>query len=343
MKTAAACVLMLAAGVVAFGQNTTSPPSPTPSEGPVVYRTTGTRIGIARSIHIPADEEVSDTVVVVAGSLRLDGRARDGVVVVGGNLYLGPTADVRGEVVLVGGRIVRDPGARLRGEVTDISFGNWDTWSIGGVSFPTVEFGGVGRWVRLAGTLFRIAFLAVLMAFIVLVARAPVARVGRAAAAEPGKAFALGLAAEVLFLPALVIASLALIVTLIGIPLVALLVPAAMLLGFIALLLGFTSLACRIGEWVQDRLGWRAHNAFVATAIGLLLVLTPTLLARIIGVAPEPLRFAGWGLLAIGVALEFIVWTIGLGATLLTGFGRWSTAPPPVPPVAESGALPAVG
>jgi hypothetical protein len=33
-----------------------------------------------------------------------------------------------------------------------------------------------------------------------------------------------------------------------------------------------------------------------------------------------------------GVVVEFVVWTIGLGATLMTGFGRWSTVPPAVPP-----------
>ena len=53
------------------------------------------------------------------------------------------------------------------------------------------------------------------------------ARIGRAAAAEPGRAFLLGLAAEILFVPALIIGSIGLIVTIIGIPLVAILVPLA--------------------------------------------------------------------------------------------------------------------
>jgi hypothetical protein len=34
--------------------------------------------------------------------------------------------------------------------------------------------------------------------------------------------------------------------------------------------------------------------------------------------------------LITGVAAEFLVWTIGLGATLMTGFGRWNVAPPPI-------------
>ncbi|MCC7242779.1 MAG: hypothetical protein IT180_12690, partial [Acidobacteria bacterium] len=109
-----------------------------------------------------------------------------------------------------------------------------------------------------------------------------------------------------------------------------LLVPIALLLAGVALLLGYTALACRLGEWIEDRLGWRSRSAFLATAIGLVLIVGPILLARALGVAPEPLRLAAFAALVAGVFAEFLVWTIGLGAALLTGFGRWNTAPPPV-------------
>jgi hypothetical protein len=340
MKSVAAVALLLAAFSSASSQNASSPPSP-PAEQPQVYRTTGARIALGRNIHVPVDEEVNDAVVVVGGSARIDGRVRDGVVVVGGNLDFGPKADVRGEIVVVGGRIQREPGAQVRGRVSDVSFGDWGSWTLAGISLPVVDFGNFGRWLTLFGTVFRIAFLALVMATIILVARAPVARIGRSAAAEPGRAFALGLVAEILFIPALVIASVSLIVTIIGIPLVVFLLPVAVLTAFIALLLGFTALACRIGEWIEDRMGWRAHSAFLAMTIGLLLIVGPTMLARMIGVAPEPVRWAGFALLVVGIAVEFIVWTIGLGATLMTGFGRWSTAPPPAPHVAPPTILPA--
>lgn len=344
MKSVAAVVLLLAAVASADSQNTSSSPAPSaspPAEQPQTYRTTGARIALGRNIHVPVDEEVNDAVVVVGGSARIDGRVRDGVVVVGGNLDFGPRADVRGEIVVVGGRVHRAPGALIRGRVSDVSFGDWSSWTIGGLSLPVVEFGDFGRWLTLFGTVFRIAFLAVLMGIIILVARAPVARIGRSAAAEPGRAFALGLVAEILFVPALIVASVSLIITIIGIPLVVVLLPVAVLMAFVALLLGFTALACRIGEWLEDRVGWRGHSAFLAMAIGLLLVVGPTMLARVIGVAPEPLRWATFGLLAAGITIEFIVWTIGLGATLMTGFGRWSTAPPPAPPMAQVSILPA--
>ena len=64
--------------------------------------------------------------------------------------------------------------------------------------------------------------------------------------------------------------------------------------------------------------------------MGMLLIIAPTILARVLGVAPEPARVAAFGVLVVGVGLEFVIWTIGLGATLMTGFGRWNTSPPPI-------------
>ena len=339
---AAAALLLAAAGASLHAQNS-SGGAALPPDQPRVYRTTGSRVAIGRSIQVARDEEVNDAVVVIGGSLRVDGRVRDGIVVVGGNVDLGPDSDVRGDVVLVGGRLSRADGAQVRGSVSDVSFGEWGSWSLGGLYLPTVDFGDFGRWISLLGAVFRVSLLAILMALVLIVARAPVARVGRAAAAEPGRAFLLGLAAEILFLPAVVIASIGLIVTIIGIPLVVVLVPVAFLTIFAALILGFTGIACRLGEWVEDRLGWRGNNAFLATTIGLLLVIGPTFVSRMIGVAPAPLQLGAWALLFTGALIEFIVWTVGLGATLMTGFGRWSTAPPPVPPVAQPGIIPVTG
>ena len=35
-------------------------------------------------------------------------------------------------------------------------------------------------------------------------------------------------------------------------------------------------------------------------------------------------------MLAIGLTVEFLVWTMGLGAAIMTGLGRWYTVPPPI-------------
>jgi hypothetical protein len=266
--------------------------------------------------------------VVIGGSLNVDGRVRDGIVVVGGDLHLSSTADVRGDVVLVGGALTRDAGAQLSGNVNYVSFGDWSNRHF--VWFPSVRFGEFGRWIGLAGTLARISVLGVLMVMMLIVARAPVARVGRAALAEPLRALIIGLAAEIFFVPFLVAASIGLALTIIGIPFVAVLVPIAIVIAVFAFVLGFTALACRIGEWIEDRLGWQPGSAFVATAIGFVVLLTPTLLARFVAFASfgaAPLTFM---LLMIGLTVEFIAWTMGLGAAIITGLGRWYTVPPPI-------------
>ena len=307
----------------------------------ITYRLTGTRIALGQDVRIERDEEVTDAAIVVGGSLDVDGRVRDGIVVVGGNLHLSPTADVRGDVVLVGGTLTRDPGAQLTGGVDYISFGEWSRRNFAWL--PSVRFGEFGRWISLAGTLARVSVLGVLMVMMLIVARAPVARVGRAALAEPLRAFVIGLAAEVFFVPLLVAASIGLAMTIIGIPFVAILVPIALVVAAFAFVLGFTALACRIGEWIEDRLGWRPGNAFVATAIGFVLLLAPTLLARMVDVVSGGVAPVTFAMVAIGLAVEFLAWTTGLGAAIITGLGRWYTVPPPItaPPVEPTAAQPA--
>ena len=292
---------------------------------PITYRITGTRIAVGQDVRIERDEEVTDAVIVVGGNLIVDGRVRDGVFVAGGDIHLSATSDVRGEIIVAGGRITRDAGARQLGRVSYISLGDW--WNNRG--WPTIRFGEVGRWVSLAGTVARVSVLGLLMMMILAVARAPVARVGRAAFSEPLRAFFVGLAAEIFFLPFLIAASIGLIITIIGIPFVAVLVPIAIVLFVFAFLLGFTALACRLGEWVEDRLGWQPGNAFVATAIGFVILLGPTVLARFFHVAPWA-GPTGFALLVVAMTVEFVAWTMGLGAAIITGLGRWYTVPPPI-------------
>ncbi|HTM29800.1 MAG TPA: hypothetical protein VL263_00770 [Vicinamibacterales bacterium] len=313
-------------GLILVAQSPSAPP-PAAQEAtaPIIYKITGSRIAIAQDVEVSADEEIQDAVVAVGGSLRAAGRIRHGAVVIGGDIHLLPSADVQGDLVLVGGTLIRDPGARVAGAISYVSLGDWSR-SVGLFDWrPRLQFGTASRWVSLIATIFRVSILAALMVFVLLIARAPVARVGRAAAAAPFRAAVVGLAAEVLFLPLLLVASIALGITIIGLPLVFLVVPLAFVLAFFALMLGYTALACRLGEWLEDRLGWQLHSAYLATAIGLLLIVFPTLLSRLLGVAPAPLRMAAFGVLVAGVIAEFLVWTIGLGAALMTGLGRRNT------------------
>lgn len=81
------------------------------------------------------DGEARTDVVVLGGSLTVNGTARD-VVVVGGSMRLGPDAHVRGDLVNVGGSMSRSPGARVDGEVVNVGVTGLD-W---------LPFGGMGNW-----------------------------------------------------------------------------------------------------------------------------------------------------------------------------------------------------
>jgi len=310
-------------------------------QGTTTYRLTGTRIAFGQDVRIERDEEVTEAAVVVAGNLEVNGRVRDGIVVVAGDLHLSSTADVRGDIVLVGGALTRDPGAQVRGGIDYVSFGEWTNRNFGW--FGTVRFGEFPRWMFLLGTMARLSVLGVLMALMLIVARAPVARAGRAALAEPLRAFVIGLIAEIFFLPLVLAAAIGLAITVIGIPFALILLPLAIVIAVFAFVLGFTALACRLGEWIEDRLGWQPGSAFIATAIGCLVLLGPTLLARVFGVLPVDAWPLTYALVAVGLTVEFIAWTIGLGAAVTTGLGRWYTVPPPItaPPAAPTAAQPA--
>ncbi len=84
-----------------------------------------------------------------------------------------------------------------------------------------------------------------------------------------------------------------------------------------------------VGRWLSLA-GTLARVSVLAVLMGLVLIIGPTLAARLIGVAPAPWRIGAFALLVFGLTIEFLVWTIGLGAALMTGLGRWHTVPPSI-------------
>lgn len=297
--------------------------------GPVFHRT-GARIGVGKTIVVASDEEVTDGVYSLGGSVRIDGRVRDGVVVVGSDLELSPTADVRGDLTVIGGELRIAEGARHAGAVHHGAGTPWPRWSWPTVGWSWFEPGGAASWLPLAGTTTRILLLAVLMAILAVFAPARVARIGAAAVATPVRAGLVGLVAQVLFVPALIVLAVVMAITIVGLPFVAVVVPLAVLAMLATMLLGFTSLAGRVGRlFVGEAAG---EGAAAAALAGLAIIVLPTLLARLVGVGPDWLRFIAVALLVVGTAIEYVAWTMGLGAAIVTGLGRWAVVPPPVPP-----------
>ncbi|MEZ5290221.1 MAG: polymer-forming cytoskeletal protein [Vicinamibacterales bacterium] len=312
-----------------------APPPAPPAPTERVMRRSGARIALAKRIVVAADEDVRDGVFSLGGPVRIDGRVRDEVVVIGANVDLGPTADVRGDITVVGGELVMAPGARHVGDVHHAMGGDWPRWSWPSVRWTWFDPAGSARWFSLGATVLRVGMLALAVLLVTVVAGGRVTRVGAAAAAAPIRAGLIGVAAQVLFVPALVLLAVLLAVTIVGLPFIAVVLPLAVLALFLAMLLGFTGLAERLGRSLGARYAWAAHPTVGAALLGTLVIVLPTLASRLIGIAPDLLHPIVWALLAVGALVEYVAWTVGLGAALLTGLGRSAIVPPPVPPTAD--------
>jgi hypothetical protein len=285
-------------------------------------RRSGEKIRIAGSVTVGPDEVISGDVVAIGGSAHVFGEVRGDVVAIGGMVELGPNAIVHKDVTVVGGTLRRDPSARIEGELHEVGVG-----ALSGVRWTPPSLAGLwwgwtlGAVYALLATFIRVAVLCLLAAVVMLIGRDYVEQVGARAAAEPLKAGAIGFLAQVLFLPILIVTIVLLVVTIIGIPLL-LLVPFALLgLGAIAII-GFTAVSYHLGRLLIARMGWPTMGPYWTTIVGILLVVSPLLIARLIGLGGGPLFPMAIGLGFIGILVEYVAWTVGFGAVALARFGK---------------------
>jgi hypothetical protein len=301
-----------------------APPDPLPSpERPRARRggRDGDRVQIGRSIRINEGEVVDGDVVAVGGSVTVGGEVRGDVVSVGGSITLGPKASVANNVVVVGGQLRRDPSAQIGGRTQEIAIGalNFENWRLSSNPLRMMWGSMVGAAFALAFTLTRLAVLCLLAALVVLFAQSYMERAGARAAADPLKAGAIGLLAQLLFLPILVITVVVLIMTIVGIPLL-LLIPFVILGLAVVGLVGFTGVAHRLGHLALSRFGRSVDNPYLTSIAGIILVLSPLLLARLIGLVGNGGAPFSMGLGVAGTLLEYLVWTVGFGAVALMRF-----------------------
>lgn len=290
----------------------------------------GDRVRVGAGISVAEGEVIDGDVVSVGGSVRVDGTVGGDVVAVGGGVHLGPNAVVDGEVTSVGGTIERDPGAVVRGTVNEVAFAPHFGWrSDWG---PGPFFAGV---TGLIGTIVWIAVLILLACLAYLFARRPIERMEYRVGTSAWKAALVGLVAQLLFIPALVLTCVVLAISIIGIPFL-LLVPFAILALVIGSLLGFTAVAKRLGNVAEDRFGWHHASPYISLLVGIGLIMLLSFFGHALGVAGGPLKVFGAVLTVLGFIAQYVAWTIGLGVLLLTRFGtryRWSDGdtPEPVP------------
>jgi hypothetical protein len=289
------------------------------------FRGNGVHLRFLRSYTLAEGETGNEPIVVIGGSARIDGRAVDDVVVVGGSLHLGPKAVVEGNAVSVGGGVILEPGATVRGSIDDNSF---PSISIG----PAVWFGpdwvGIGSWNGWAfwGSVFRLSLTMGVALLLTLIAPNWISSIS---SRSPGASILTGLAIEVLFVPALVVLIVALIVSIVGIPLLAM-IPFLLAAFAFIWVAGFTGVAVRIGRALRGRGGMPDVSVF-DFLIGYTIIIGVTVLAQVMAYGLGWLSLATWPMRSAGLLVEYVAWTIGLGAAVTSLFAPRRLSPPPIP------------
>ncbi|MGE0641093.1 MAG: hypothetical protein AB7G12_00325 [Thermoanaerobaculia bacterium] len=235
-------------------------------------------------------------VTALNGSVRISGRVRGDVTVLGGDLTLEQNARVEGDALVLGGKFVASRDAHLSGRA---------------VAYPTVsrawltllEGPSLGLDARsplvIGAKLGLVAAWLALTLLLFATAGRPIVRTAEEIRLEPLRCFAAGLVG----LATMVLSALffsALLPSLVAMPLLVLLLLAALLLK----LWGMVALFHRVGRVVTGRRTARTI-AMHSAVVGLLLL----------------------GLLKLVPALGIWVWTaaslVGIGAALRSKFGRY--------------------
>lgn len=295
------------------------------------------RVTVGGSLTVDEDEVVEEA-VVIGGSLRVLGRVDgDAVViggrgeirgvvegdfsVVGGEAVLGPESRVDGDVAVVGGHLERHPGAEVGGEVSEVALGSAGLAALAG------GLGGRRHWEPpsatswVLGVFWFLVWLLVeilLACLALLLARRPIDRIGERLRAEPWKSGLVGLVAEILFIPVLLMVFLLLLISVIGWPLLPL-VPIGLLVLLVLAFFGYVAAALGVGDWIRRRLGWEVTGAYRVLILGLLLISSFGLIGQLLDFGP--LKFFSVLLTILGCVVGYVAWTVGLGAMLLTRFG----------------------
>ncbi len=317
-------------GIVKFGGNVTVEEGDRVAGEVVVFGGTARILGT-----------VEDELVVMGGTADLQGTVEGDVNVVGGTLTLGPKSVVEGDVSVAGGTLRREAGSRVDGKIDEVGVGD------GGMAMP-------GKWGKkrqsvsrgfsigsFAGTLWRGVLLLLLTFVMIAIGGRYVRPIAMRASAEPVRAGLTGLLAEVLFVPVLVLTVVVLAVSIIGIPFL-LLLPFALVLVALVALGGFSGVALELGRTLAGRIGFVTSSLYAQAAVGVGAVILLTLVGRGLRLLGGGFfgGFLGGTLLALGLMIEFLVWTVGLGAAiwvLRRSRGRVPYEPVAPAPATEAG------
>ncbi len=260
-------------------------------------------IKVGKDINIGNDQTVNNA-VAVAGQITVSGLVENNVVTIGGSIVLTNEAVVRGNVVCIGGVVVQGNGAQVFGNITEINSSNIST------VIASALQGDMDAWSWLVDII-KLCFFAMILMLALLTAflfPRPLNAIADSIRGNKTKSFFWGFLATLMIAPFFML----LVFSFIGIPLIPLAF-AALLLAF---MFGFISVSALLGNFILTKF-FRRHNKSLVreTMLGLILW-----------------WFISWVPFDIGIIIQMVVITIGLGGVFLTLFQHryQHLTPPPI-------------
>jgi hypothetical protein len=280
----------------------------------------GDRLWFRGQRAVAADEVIEGDVVVASGSLTVRGEVHGDAVVGGGDLVLEAGSVVYGDAVVTGGKLVNH-GGRILGKVQE--GGPARAAGTQSIHVRPGFLGALGQgWSRLVGLLAMGVVLGALGLGLSAYGRGYLEQASDVVRRAPLGAVGIGLAANVLAIPAFLAGMLALTLTLVGIPLLLVFIPMFWTAVCVLAAVGVVAVAYAVGQRTSERRRTGQGNASTYLMTGLLVLLAPLVGAQLLGMAP----FTG----AAGAALGYFAWTLlwltaslGAGAVLIVAVRAW--------------------
>jgi len=238
-------------------------------------------------------------VAIFGGIAKIAGTLKGDLAVFGGGIRVGGTGRIEGDVAIMGGRLEKEEGAVIKGEVTEMR----------GLSWPRVPFlfpmpfypryqpfEDLFGWLLGRSVRFILTLLALMAASVLVISLWPeqVRAVAETITKAPLESGGIGLAAIVLGVP---VGLVLLIAACLG-----LLVWLALL---VAGLFGLTALAYEVGKRVLERSGAGETSPIFHVLLGVALI-------QILDLIP-----------CLGSLLLLVVYSLGIGAVILSRFGTY--------------------
>lgn len=312
------------------------------------------RIHIDEDVVIPSGSMVEGTLVVIGGSLRVEGEIEGDAVIVNGTLDVRSDGSIGGEARVADTRIVRNTGeirggivnvledereferelrqelhdeiraeirSDVRNEIRNATRFEGDGFSVMSPLRPVIRGVG-GVFEKLVG----VFILALLGAGFLAFAGENMDAISETARRAPGRAAMVGVAGSFLLVPVWLLGAVALAISIIGIPVAIAWLPLFPLATVIASLLGYVAVARNAGEWMADSsfpwTAWIRKSNPVLTLVGGLLAFSGLFIAgHVLSIAPF-LNVLSTLLFIAGGVVTFVALQIGFGAVLLTRAGR---------------------